>query len=136
MPGEINEGATELVFLKKKAANLASSTRNLKFCYSLSLMLCLYFSVGFLLGPCLNYHTHKCEQPTSLSHLIDCSLKCFWHISLQGSVDKTRECVYKYSVVVTLKFAELLCFDKTVTSQNLLLPKNISRILFSLFRCF
>ena len=40
-------------------------------------------------------------------------------------------CIYhRFSVVVTLKFVELFCFDRTVTSQNLLLTKNICTTIF------
>lgn len=57
----------------------------------------------------------------------------FWHISLQGSVNKSLKCVCISSVVVTLKFVELFCFDRTVTYQKLLLTKNICRTFFSFF---
>lgn len=78
----------------------------------------------------------KVSYPTSFSDLIVCPSKYFWHISLQGSVDKSPKCVCISSVVVTLKFVELFCFDKTVTYQNLLLTKNICRTFFSSFSLF
>lgn len=104
---------------------------------ALSLMLCLHVSAGSLLGPCPNRHTPECDVPRFPVGSYCLSFQMFLAHSMQGSVGKAPKCVYTSSVVVTLGFVELFCFDRTVTSQNLLLTKNICRTFFpSLFLYF
>ena len=93
-------------------------------------MLCLCFSASLPLGPCPSSHTPECAVPRSpfRSHTLSFKMVLAHFAArccLQASI-----CVCTSSVVVTLKFVELFCFDRTVTSQNLLLTKNICTTIF------
>ena len=115
----------------QKAWLLAPENWKWEFCSAFTLTLCLCFSASVLLGPCPNSHTPECVLPRSPFRSYGLSFKMRLAHLTARLCRQASICVCISSVVVTLKFVELFCFDRTVTSRNLLLTKNICTTFFS-----
>lgn len=105
-------------------------TLKMEVCFALPLMLRLCFSASVLLGPCPRSHTPECALPRSPFRSHTLSFKMVLAHFAARCRRRASICVCMSSVVVTLKFVELFCFDRTVTAQNLLLTKNICTTFF------